>query len=282
MSYLDHIKKCNTITPENYLPFIVGGEQLGFIQKAFSEYLLKDNDVFLREGDAIGMNPHLDTADARTKACHPVLWDLHQQGVIDTWVDELYAVTNSYGEEPRFLIERASVSFFGLRGYGVHINGLVKKADGIYIWIAVRAKDKPFSPGMLDQMVAGGQPFGISRMKNVIKESAEEANVPPSVASKAELVSEISYQGETYRGMHIDTLFNYDLWLDEDFVPENTDGEVDEFILMPLAEMAEITENTNKFKANCNLVNIDLLIRKGIINQEHPDYQEIVTGLYQK
>jgi len=80
--------------------------------------------------------------------------------------------------------------------------------------------------------------------------------------------------------MSVDTLFNYDLWLPEDFIPENTDGEVEEFILMPIAEMAQLTETTSEFKDNCNLVNIDLLIRLNLINNSHQDYHEIVEQLY--
>jgi len=280
MSYLDHIKKCNTFTPQNYIPFMVGEEQLGWLQKDFSRHLLEDNDVFIQTSNEICINSSLESPDARSQACKPILEKLYKEGVIDSWVDELYSATQSYGETPRFLIERAAVTFFGLRGYGVHINGLVKKSDGIYIWVARRAKDKPFWPGKLDQMVAGGQPFGIGRMENVIKESAEEANVPPEVASKAEFVSEIHYRGETHRGMNVDTLFNYDLWLDESFIPENTDGEVDEFLLMSLQELAELTDTTDEFKDNCNLVNIDLLLRKGLITNNHPDYYSIKDKLY--
>jgi len=120
-------------------------------------------------------------------------------------------------------------------------------------------------------------------MDNIIKESAEEANIPERLSKKAELVSELHYRSETHRGLHIDTLFNYDLWLPEDFVPENTDGEVEEFILMPLEEMAQITDNihnTEEFKDNCNLVNIDLLIRHGLLSKAHPEYDEIKRKLY--
>ena len=281
MSYLEQIKRCHSFSSEHYVPFIVADEQMGWMQKSFASHLLQWDTVFYQnKAGALLISDELDSAEKRTKACEPILQALHETGIIDSWVGEPYAVVHQFGEAPRLLIERAAVSFFGVRGFGVHLNGLVKKKSGIHIWIARRTRDKPFWPGMLDQMVAGGQPAGIGLMKNVIKESAEEANIPESMAKKAKLVSEIHYRGETHRGLHVDTLFNYDLWLPEDFIPENTDGEVEEFILMSLEEMAQITDGSREFKDNCNLVNIDLLLRQGLIDQTHPDYDEINTLLY--
>lgn len=289
MSYLHHIDYCNAYNSEDYIPFVVTGQTLGWIDKDFAVHLSRWDKLFQQNEQVITLNSDLATAKQRTTAVAPVLKVLHKEGVIDSWVDELYAVNQHYGEEPAFLMERAAVSFFGARAYGVHLNGLVEKSDGTYIWIARRAKDKPFWPGQLDQMVAGGQPVGIGRLENIIKESAEEANIPESLASKAEFVSTLHYKGVSNtgikRGLNVDTLFNYDLYLPEDFVPENTDGEVDEFILMPLEEMARITErvvtqNRDKFKDNCNLVNIDLLLRRGLIDDSHPDYSEICEKLY--
>ena len=253
---------------------------MGWVDRNFSKHLKPFNAVFILGDDRIQLHPELVTAKQRSKAVAPVLQALHNKGVIDSWVGEAYAVSHDFKEEPRFLMERAAVSFFGVRGFGVHLNGLVEKNDGIYIWIARRTKAKPFWPGKLDQMVAGGQPFGIGLMENIIKESAEEAAIPENLAKQAEYVGEIHYRGQSKRGMNVDTLFNYDLWLPEDFVPENTDGEVDEFILMPLEGMAHITDTTTEFKDNCNLVNIDLLLRRGLIGQTHPDYDEINTLLY--
>ena len=282
MSYLEKIIHCNTFNPENYIPFVIDEKTLGFPQKVFAKELIRWKDVFYMEHNELHLNPSLSSPKLRTQACEPVMQALHDEGVIDSWVGELYSVNLEYGETPHFLIERAAVTFMGLRGFGIHINGLVQKNNGIYIWIARRTKDKPFWPSMLDQMVAGGQPAGIGRMQNVIKESAEEANIPKHLAEKSKLVSEIHYRGETHRGMNVDTLFNYDLWLPEDFIPENTDGEVDEFILMPIEEMSRLTNETNEFKDNCNLVNIDLLLRLGLIDKSHPDYNEIKRRLYQK
>ncbi len=282
MSYLEHIEKCNHYNPELYKPFRIDGQVLGWIDESFSKHLSRWNEVFQISDLEINLNSDLSTAEQRSNAIAPILETLHKEKVINSWVGELYAVNQAYGEEPQLLMERAAVSFFGIRGYGVHLNGLVEKSDGTYIWIARRTKDKPFWPGMLDQMVAGGQPAGIGRLDNLIKECAEEASITESIASKAEFVSTLHYRGTSTRGMNVDTLFNYDLTLPEDFVPENTDGEVDEFILMPLEEMAQITETTTEFKDNCNLVNIDLLIRRGLINESHPDYNEIHKQLYAK
>ena len=282
MSYLDKIIQSNTFQPDKYIPFIIGTETLGFPLKTFANKLDRWQEVFQRNENSLQLNPDLSSPEQRTSACQPVMQALFNEGIIDTWVGEPYAVIHQYGEKPRMLIERAAVTYMGLRGFGIHINGLVQKKDGIHIWIARRTKDKPFWPGMLDQMVAGGQPAGISRMQNVIKESAEEANIPEALAKQAKRVSTIHYRGETHRGMNVDTLFNYDLWLPEEFIPENTDGEVDEFILMPIEEMAYLTAETEQFKDNCNLVNIDLLLRLGLINSSHPDYGEISRMLYQE
>ena len=280
MSYLDKIIQCNTYDSNKYLSFILEGELLGFPQKVFANELMHWKDLFSIEGNTLSMNSSLSTPKERTKVCQQIMLSLHQKGVIDSWVGEQYSVVQKFGEEPRFLIERAAVTYFGLRGFGVHVNGLVKKTEGIFIWVARRTKEKPFWPGKLDQIVAGGQPAGIGLIENVIKESQEEASISRQLSSQAQFVSEISYQGETHRGMNVDTLFNYDLWLPENFKPENTDGEVDEFILMPIEEMAYLTEKTDEFKDNCNLVNIDLLIRMGLIKRSHPDYDQIMRQLY--
>ncbi len=280
MSYLEHIENNNRFTPDLFMPFLVAEQKFGWIEKSFVKHLSRWQNVLQITKDSVTLNPDLITPEQRSNAIAPILETLHKEGIIDSWVGELYAVNQHYGEQPVFLMERAAVSFFGVRGYGVHVNGLVKKSDGMYIWIARRTKDKPFWPGMLDQMVAGGQPAGIGRLENVIKESAEEANIPESIASTAELVSTIHYRGASSRGMNVDTLFNYDVFLPEDFVPKNTDGEVDEFILMTLEEMAHLTDTTTEFKDNCNLVNIDLLLRRCLINESHADYAEIRKQLY--
>ena len=62
----------------------------------------------------------------------------------------------------------------GIKAYGIHVNGYVKTIDkGVCLWVAKRSLSKPNWPGKLDHIVAGGQPYGLSVMENVIKECEE-------------------------------------------------------------------------------------------------------------
>lgn len=280
MSYLDRIRKCNEYNLERCVPFYIGDEQLGWTEKSFIQHLEVHDDVFDISAEALRFHEAFDSVDARSEAIQPILWSLHQQGIIDTWVGELYPIVKAFEEEPRLLIERASTHYFGVKSFGVHINGLVNKGGETHIWIAKRALDKPFWPGMLDQVVAGGQPFGISLIDNVVKECEEEADIPVDVARTAELTAELHYCSQGSRGINPDTLYVYDLWLPEDFVPRNTDGEVESFELWSLNKLREVTENSTVFKDNCNLVNIDLLIRLGLLDDKHEDYAQIKDELY--
>jgi len=280
MSYLDHIQRCHHYLPEQFLPFYINGQCFGLTHKTHITHLLNWPTVFDADAKGLYLNPDLNTPEARTQAIASIMWELHQQGVIDSWVGERYSVSQVFQGPSMMLIERAAVAFLGVRGYGIHVNGLVQKSDGIYVWVGVRSKSKPFWPGMLDQVVAGGQPEGISPMQNLIKEAAEEAAIPKAIAETATAQGELYYCTATSRGIHNDGIFVYDLWLDEDFTPYNTDGEVESFQLLPIQEVAQIVENSSQFKENCNLVNIDLLLRLGVIDKTHPDYEAIKQTLY--
>jgi len=282
MGYLRHIQRCNQYQKNQFLPFFIEDCCYGLTHKDHVTSLAKWPEIFIITNTEVRLSPELDTAEKRTEAVAPVMKKLYETGVIDSWVGEQYSISTEFNGSSSMLLERAAVAFLGVQGYGIHVNGLVRKAEGIFIWVAVRSKSKPFWPGQLDQIVAGGQPEGISLMDNLIKEAAEEASISKEVAQSAQLVGEIQYRSQTHRGLNNDGIFAYDLWLDETFTPVNTDGEVDSFQLMPLEEVARITETTDEFKDNCNLVNIDLLLRLGYIDETHSEYPDLISSLYAK
>ena len=75
-------------------------------------------------------------------------------------------------------------------------------------------------------------------------------------------------------------MFIYDLQLAPSFIPQPNDGEVEKFELLPVNEVMEIVKIfPSAFKYNCNLVVIDFLIRKGLIDKSYKHYQKLVKGL---
>jgi hypothetical protein len=136
-------------------------------------------------------------------------------------------------------------------------------------------------PNKLDNLVAGGQPAGLTLAQNLLKESAEEASIPAELASQARSVGAITYGMEGTFGVKRDTLFLYDLEVPADFVPRNADGEIAEFSLRSVDAVAELVRNGLDFKYNVALVIIDFLIRHGRLTPENePDYLDLVSGLH--
>lgn len=279
MSFLDHIALCNTHDLSNYVSLVVDGDAVGHIRKDNLAHLDRFPDVFVRSDQSVSLAPNIETYEDRTAAVDMVVRALFEDGVLTGWRGEPYPVGGQWGGPHAFEVERAAAPFFGARAYGVHINGYVRKENGLHMWIARRADDRPVCPGQLDNMIAGGQPVTLSLKENVIKEAGEEAGVPPDLAATALPTGAITYCAESDIGLKPDIMFCWDLELPADFTPVNADGEIAEFRLLPAAEVMEIVDTTFDFKFNCNLVIVDFCIRHGILPPEHPDYETILKGL---
>lgn len=149
------------------------------------------------------------------------------------------------------------------------------------MWIGRRSPNKHTYPGLLDNTVAGGLPYGMPARACLAKECEEEAGITPDWSGAAIPVGAITYCAETKEGLRPDVLFCYDLELSGDFRPACRDGEIEEFRLVPIDEVAATVRDTEQFKFNCNLVIIDFLIRHGFIGPDEPDYVAIAQGLHQ-
>ncbi|MBC8159130.1 MAG: DUF4743 domain-containing protein [Alphaproteobacteria bacterium] len=281
MSFLDRIEACASFDKATYVPFIVDGHEVGLIGPAFIGELGEFPDVFRIEADCAGVDDRLCDFDERTGAVQSVLSELKLRGLFPGWRDEHFPVAKAFSAPPVFNMERACVPRFGVRAYGVHLNGYVRHGDELLMWVARRSMSKHSAPGKLDQVAAGGQPAGLSLRDNLIKECGEEAGIPEDLAAKAVGVSAVYYCFERAEGLRRDIEFIYDLELPVEFVPENTDGEVDAFELWPIRDVAETVRTTDDFKFNCALVMIDFLMRHGYIEPDHPDYGALIHGLRQ-
>jgi len=279
MSYLRHIQKCNQYCADNFLPFIVDGVQVGEVKCLFAAKLADISPDLHYEPDALYWTTPATDFESRNQAMDKLTDTLLSAGLAPYRHGELYPVTTGDRDQALFLMDRALVPYFGVRAFGQHINGYVRRNGEIYMWIGRRSLQKRNEPGKLDNMVAGGLPWGLKLEENIIKECWEEAGIPAELAATAQATGHIAYRCEIEKGLKPDTMFTYDLELPEDFIPSCTDGEVDEFYLWPIEQVAQQVHDTDEIKHNCNLVIIDFLIRQGFITDEHPEYAELLSGL---
>lgn len=280
MSFLDRVGACKAPDFSVYLPFVVDGEIVGYVKPSLAVKLNNFQDTFKVTRNALGLNHNLQGVEDRTHGVGEVMEVLKQSGIVTGWRDEKYKVARTYSSPTVFEIERAAVPLFGTIGCSVHMNGVTWRNGELCMWVGRRSLSKPTEPGKLDQMVAGGQPIGISVQDNLIKECAEEANIPAKIAALSKPAGAITYCVEQAEGLRRDVLFIYDLVLPEDFEPENTDGEMEDFRLMTMDELSSCVQDTCDFKYNCSIVVIDFFIRHGYIKPNHKDYLKLINSLH--
>ncbi len=250
-----HVRACNNIAlPGARLPFRLGATPVGWVLPEHAAALAPH-----------GVQQTGDAAVLDDPAALPTLGRALAEAGVCRWRNEAFDVRAGEGGPVLGQIDRGALPTLGLLAVGVHLNGLVRRADGLHMWLARRAADRPLDPGKLDQMVGGGVPAGYDPAQTLAKEAAEEAALPPDLIAQAEHRGMIRYTMEREEGLRRDLLHCYDVTLPESFTPRPVDGEVDGFELWPIARVVATVRDTDDFKFNVNLVLIDLFSRLGLI-----------------
>eukprot|EP01039_Chlorochromonas_danica_P010959 gene10957-12185_t len=285
------------------LPFHCDNQILGYLHPTFAEKLTSYSNTFQytdhhKEGLKFVPEVEVQSVSGRTAAALTVCQSLREnENLFTGWRSEMLAVASDFHASPSFLLERVVIPAFGVKAYGVHVNGYTttttstttSRPEGIIdgIWVARRSSTKPTWPGMLDHIAAGAIPHGINIEENVWKECAEEANIPLPLAKTAQQVQTITYASWEERSMTLkrDTIFCYDLLLPKSFIPQPVDGEVDSFVLKKPEWVLDRllrkdVEKESEYKPNCNLVVIDFFLRHGLIDRSSPHYEELEKSLH--
>lgn len=254
--FLRHIRACNTaVLPGGRLPLQIGAAVAGYVSPTFAEVLASFPGV-TRDAERVTLHdPAALPAIARDVAGRG--FGRHRGEAFDVRTEPGGAVLTT--------IDRGALPVFGVMAEGIHANGLVRRADGLHLWVAKRAADKALDPGKLDHIVAGGMPAGMTPFETWVKEAAEEAAIPPDLAATARFTGTVSYAMDRPEGLRRDVLHCYDIELPESFIPTPADGEVEGFALWPVARVIAAVRDTDDFKFNVSLVLIDLFLREGLI-----------------
>ena len=276
---LGHVNNLNNSKDRmnSMIEWEVDDETLGHLNEPFALQLRRYPDVFTvadnktkaKKKLTFAWNLERASMEERTAALQRVSEDLRARGLIHGWRDELFPVQASYSDPPKLLLERAVTPYFGVKAYGMHLNGYVRHPQNrniTHLWVGRRAATKSTFPGMLDHLVAGGQPFGINIIDNMVKECGEEASIAPALARTAIPTGAVAYnQIDEFGNLKRDVMFCFDLELPIDFTPRPQDGDVESFQLREIGWVLERAieggGGDGCYKPNCVLVIFDFFIR---------------------
>lgn len=161
MALIDHIRRCNSYRPEDFVPWSIDGRIAGYVPHALRPILAGLQGLFVDKG-GLALDPRHADAEARTQALAETVDQLRQAGIV-----------RMHGERIALLIDgrrvaavdRDALSVLGIENTGCHINGYARRPDGLHLWIGRRSPRKRTHPGLLDNFVAGLQPDGFRPWK---------------------------------------------------------------------------------------------------------------------
>jgi 8-oxo-dGTP pyrophosphatase MutT (NUDIX family) len=273
-----HIEICNDMASlAGLVPWRIGPAAVGWLLPDVARRLRALPKSF-RETDAGLELIAANDAEARSAALKEVAAHLATAGILPLR-DEAFDVRAAPGSPVLARLDRGALSPLGVISQGVHVNGRVRRPDGLHLWMGWRSKDKGVAPGKLDNLVAGGVPAGLSAMQTLLKEAAEEASMPPVLAARSRQVSRVSYRMSDGPGVRRDVLHCFDLDLPEDFRPAPADDEVERFELWPAERLLRTVRETSDVKFNVNLVLIDLFLRERLVDPEGEEGKRLRAGL---
>lgn len=260
-----HIDACNNIgSPAGLIPFRIGAAQVGWVSPDLAQALTFRPRDFHFDRDGVALAARLRSPGMRSEALSEVLPALATGGFLRIRREAFDVRATSTGPALAAL-DRGALPAFGVMSQGVHVNGLVRRADGLHVWVGLRAQDKAVAPGQLDNIVAGGIPAGLTPQECLVKEAAEEASLPPELAIAARRAGRVSYVMANAEGLRRDVLHCYDLDIPEGVRPIPNDDEVERFELWPATRLLEAVREGDGIKFNVNLVLIDLFLREGLV-----------------
>jgi 8-oxo-dGTP pyrophosphatase MutT (NUDIX family) len=244
-------------------PFSVDGRVVGSVALAHLQALRRWPALLDVHADQVRLTVPPVQRDAALAAIHR---QLRGDGLLRAWRDEPFPLFDPATLAPLAQIERAAARFWGSLTLGVHATGYVADADGrpAALWIARRADNKATDPGLCDNLIGGGVAAGQTQLEALHREAFEEAGLRQEQIAPARPGPVLRLHRDVPEGRQQEWLYCHDLELPADLIPDNQDGEVAGFRLLPVAD-ALLLASGSLMTVDAALVTIDFLHRHGFI-----------------
>ena len=208
---------------------------------------------------------------------------LRQAGLLRAWRGETYPVLAASGQGPLLAtFERAASRFWGTLTFSAHCNGYQLGPDGrpSHLWIARRAFDKAVDPGLLDNLVGGGVPWGQTPAEAVLREGWEEAGLQAGQMQALRAGRRFTVLRDVPEGLQHEQVSVYDLALPADVQPQNQDGEVHNLALLPL-DQALAHAAGGDMTVDATLATLDFALRHRLLAANlHQHLRAMCDGLW--
>ena len=221
------------------VPLHIGEAEVGCVTEAWMARSIEVPGPLEPHGDGLRLLPSLDTFDARCEALARWAAQLRERGWLPGWRNERMRIDDARGNALA-LVERALLRPLGLPLHSVQACVWTRAADGPRIWVARRAWHKPVDPGRLDALVAGGVAGFDDARATLVRECAEEAGLPESLACLAGEAGMLELcHGAVDDGLpvvHREQVLVHELEIPPQTVPVAADGEHEAILSMSPAE----------------------------------------------
>ncbi len=219
---------------------VVGSVAEGFLKKISLQRLLDKRYMLSNKEHSGAVAWHLDApATAATDALNTLAAALRDAGLCGPWRDEQLAVCNPQGERVG-TVEHGAVRVLGIATRAVHLVGLAP--DG-RMWVQKRAMNKPNNPGQWDTLMGGMVSAADSLPQALARETWEEAGLRVQALAGLAHGGHVTFSRPSREGAGAGFMRERIDWfwaqVPEGMAPNNQDGEVEQFALLPPDEVRE-------------------------------------------
>lgn len=218
------------------VPLLAGDARIGSVEPRFFPRLSLPRSLVSEEAGGWRVQGEL------ASSLRAVAEAMRDKGAAHVWRDEQLPVTGDSGQVLAS-IERACVRPLGITTFAVHMAGF--SPDGRH-WVQQRALDKANDPGLWDTLMGGMIPAGETMATALERETLEEAGLRLSQLRDVRHAGRVLTRRparDVTAGYIVEWIDWYRCVIPDGVVPNNLDGEVQQFALLDDERVARMLES---------------------------------------